>query len=86
MGNSVFKINPSLVTILLCERSVTIISVNEDIELSFWWGENVANLTLGLRLSVKCKGPWGKGQGMKPNNSQVHTRFGSCVHTKVTNV
>jgi hypothetical protein len=29
---------------------------------------------------------WGKVQGMKPNDSQVHSHFGNCTHTKIPNV
>jgi len=61
---------------------------------------HVATLTLGLRLSVKYKGhkvdnvfrcethsqKWGKVQGMKPNDSQVHFHFENCIRAKVTNV
>jgi hypothetical protein len=57
--------------------------------------------TLGLRLNVKCKAhgaenvfrcethsyKWKKkGQGMKPNDSQVHSHFESCIHAKIGNV
>jgi hypothetical protein len=56
----VFKVNPSLATILLCEKNMKILNVNEDIDLSFKWGkvsQLYATLTLGSQLSVKCKGP-----------------------------
>jgi hypothetical protein len=61
----------------------------------------VITLTLGLQLSVKCKGPWDqesvfrceihfhkweKMQGMEPNDSQVQSHFGNCIHVRVTNV
>jgi len=60
----------------------------------------VATLTLGLRLSVKCKvheaksafsyethsHKWGKVHGMKPNDSQVHSHFGSYIRARVVNV
>jgi hypothetical protein len=29
---------------------------------------------------------WGKMQGMKPNDSQVHSHFGSCICVGVVNV
>jgi hypothetical protein len=29
---------------------------------------------------------WGKMQGIEPNDSQVHSHFGSCIRVKVTNV
>jgi hypothetical protein len=61
---------------------------------------HVTILPLGLRLSVKCKGheannvfrcethshKWGSVQGMKPNDSQVHSHFGTCIHVGVANV
>jgi hypothetical protein len=61
----------------------------------------VSSLTLGLWLSVECKGPWGqenvfrcetrshkwgKVQGMEPNDSWAHSHFGSCTHAGVANV
>jgi hypothetical protein len=56
--------------------------------------------TLGLRLNVKCKAheaenvfrcethfyKWKKGQGMKPDDSQVHSHFESYIHAKIRNV
>jgi len=29
---------------------------------------------------------WGRVQGMKPNDSQMHSHFGNCTHARVTNV
>jgi hypothetical protein len=29
---------------------------------------------------------WGRVQGMKPNDSQVHSHFGLCIHVGVVNV
>jgi len=29
---------------------------------------------------------WGKMQGMKPNDSQVHSHFGNCTRAGVVNV
>jgi hypothetical protein len=64
-------------------------------------GYFVITLTLGLQLSVKCKGQWDqesvfgcethfhkweKMQGMEPNDSQVHSHFGNHTHVRVTNV
>jgi hypothetical protein len=58
------------------------------------------NLILGSRLSVECKGPWGQEnvfgcethfhkwgrvQKMEPNDSQVHSHFGSCTCAEVLN-
>jgi hypothetical protein len=63
--------------------------------------KNVATLTFGSQLSVECKGPWGqknvfryeihfhkwgKMQGMEPNDSQVHSHFGSYIRAGVVNV
>ncbi len=55
---------------------------------------------MGSWLSVKCKAhevesvfrcethshKWGRVQGMKPNDSQVHFHFGGCTRAKVVNV
>ncbi len=58
----------------------------------------VETLTLGSLLNVECKSPWGqeivfrcethshkwgKMQGMKPNDFQVHSHFGNYIHDKV---
>jgi hypothetical protein len=62
---------------------------------------SVVTLTLGSWLSVKCARAheaksvfkcdthfhkWGKVQGMKPNDSQVHSHFGNCICAGVINV
>ncbi len=52
MENLVLKVNPSLVTILLCEGSVKILNVNEDF--------NYHNPSLGL--ATKAKAYKGVGQ------------------------
>jgi hypothetical protein len=61
----------------------------------------VVTLTLGLQLNVEWKGPWGQEgvfgcethfhkwgrvQKMQPNDSQVHSRFGSYTRARVLNV
>jgi hypothetical protein len=62
---------------------------------------NVITRRLGLQLSVQCKGTWGEDnvfksemhfhkqgrmQEIEPNDSQVHSHFGSCIHVKVLNI
>ncbi len=62
---------------------------------------DVATLTLSSRLDVECKGSrgqesvfrnethfhkWGKVQRMEPNDSQMHSHFGSYNRARVTSV
>jgi len=55
----------------------------------------LTTLTLGSRLTHEVKSmfrcethshKWGRVQGMKPNDSQMHSHFGSCTRAGVTNV
>ncbi len=42
-----------------------------------------SKMCLGVKHAIA---KWGRVQGMKPNDSQVHFHFRSCTHVKVANV
>jgi hypothetical protein len=59
------------------------------------------NLNIGFTTKLVVQGPmkpkelfrcethfqkWGRVQGMKPNDSQVHSHFGSCICRGIMNV
>jgi hypothetical protein len=42
-----------------------------------------ARMCLGVKHTFH---KWGRVQGMKPNDSQMHSHFGSCICAGITNV
>jgi len=43
-------------------------------------------IRLKMCLGVKHSHKWGRMQGMKPNDSQVHSHFKSCIDAKAVNL